>query len=74
MNDMARVESDDDDALDLLSSWLTEKADILPSQNRYIIVRDTYWTAIFPTRPAFLCGAVRVLGSEEGELGSGFRN
>jgi hypothetical protein len=33
-NDMARVDSDDDDALDLLSSWLTEKADILPSQNR----------------------------------------
>lgn len=33
-NDVARVDSDDDDALDLLSSWLTEKADILPSQNR----------------------------------------
>ena len=27
---------------------------------------NTLWTAIFPTRPAFLCGAVRVLGSEGG--------
>jgi hypothetical protein len=39
-------------------------------------IGDTSWTAIFPTRPAFLYGAVRVrvLGSEGGKLGSGFWN
>ena len=29
---------------------------------------NTLRTAIFPTRPAFLCGAVRVRGSEGGKL------
>ena len=39
-------------------------------------IGDTSWTAVFPTRPAFLYGAVsaRVLGSEGGKLGSGFWN
>ena len=27
---------------------------------------NTFWTAIFPTKPAFFCGEVRVLGSEGG--------
>ena len=37
---------------------------------------DNLWSAIFPTRPAFLCGAVRVRvrGSEGEKLRSGFWN
>ena len=32
------------------------------------LIGDTLSSAIFPTRPAFLYGAVRVLGSGGGEL------
>jgi hypothetical protein len=31
--------------------------------------RDNLWAAIFPTRPAYQCGAVRVRGSGKGEEG-----
>jgi hypothetical protein len=32
---MPRVDSDDDEALDLLSAWLNEKADITSSRTRF---------------------------------------
>jgi hypothetical protein len=35
----------------------------------YMISGDILWSAIFPRRPAYLYGAVRVLGSEERRLG-----